>query len=48
MATATVDMLLANYADLPAQELDERITRAKNELGSRLVILGIITNAMRW
>jgi quinolinate synthase len=40
MATATIDMLLATYADLPAQELDERITRAKNELGSRLVILG--------
>ncbi len=40
MATATTDMLLANYADLPAQELDERIFRAKRELGSRLVILG--------
>jgi quinolinate synthase len=33
-------MLLANYADLSAQELDERIARAKGELGSRLVILG--------
>ena len=40
MATATIDMLLATYADLSAQELDERITRAKDELGSRLVILG--------
>jgi quinolinate synthase len=40
MATATIDMLLATYADLSAQELDERIARAKNELGSRLVILG--------
>jgi quinolinate synthase len=40
MATATIDMLLANYADLSAQELDERIARAKKELGSRLVILG--------
>jgi quinolinate synthase len=40
MATATIDTLLANYADLPAQELDERIRRAKNELGARLVILG--------
>ena len=40
MATATIEMLLANYADLPAQELDERIARAKAELGSRLVILG--------
>src|SRR5271157_1833973 len=40
MATATTDMLLATYADLPARELDERIARAKRELGSRLVILG--------
>lgn len=40
MATATIDTLLATYAELSAQELDERITRAKNELGSRLVILG--------
>jgi quinolinate synthase len=40
MVTATQDMLLATYADLPAQELDERILRAKGELGSRLVILG--------
>ena len=40
MATTTADMLLATYADLTAQELDERIARAKEELGSRLVILG--------
>src|ERR1022692_462637 len=40
MATSTIDLLLANYADLPAQELEERIRRAKAELGSRLVILG--------
>jgi quinolinate synthase len=40
MATATLDMLLTNYAGLSAQELDERITKAKKELGSRLVILG--------
>ena len=40
MATATIDMLLANYADLSAQELDKRIARAKKDLGSRLVILG--------
>src|SRR5208283_2541151 len=40
MAIATTDMLLAAYADLPAQELDERIARAKNQLGARLVILG--------
>ncbi len=40
MATATMDILLATYADLSAQELDERITQAKSELSSRLVILG--------
>ncbi len=40
MATATIDTLLATYADLPARELDERITQAKDDLGSRLVILG--------
>ena len=40
MATATVDTLLASYADLSVEELDERITQAKAELGSRLVILG--------
>ena len=40
MATATIEMLLATYVDLSAQELDERIARAKDELGSRLVILG--------
>jgi quinolinate synthase len=40
MATATIDVLLSSYADLSAQELDDRIARAKRELGSRLVILG--------
>jgi quinolinate synthase len=40
MITATSDSFLASYADLSAEELDRRITRAKNELGSRLVILG--------
>jgi quinolinate synthase len=40
MATATTEMLLSSYVDLSAQELDERILRAKRELGSRLVILG--------
>src|ERR1019366_7761604 len=40
MATATIDTLLANYADLSAQELDARIARAKDQLDSRLVILG--------
>src|ERR1017187_37216 len=40
MATATIDTLLANYADLSAQELDARIARAKDQLGSRLVVLG--------
>jgi len=40
MATATLDSLLATYAELSAEELDARITRAKDALGSRLVILG--------
>jgi len=40
MATATLDILLSSYADFPAHELDARISRAKQELGSRLVILG--------
>ena len=40
MATTTIDTLLANYADLSAQELDARIARAKDQLGSRVVILG--------
>ena len=40
MATATLDTLLATYAELPAHELDERIARAKQDLGSRVVILG--------
>jgi quinolinate synthase len=40
MATTTIDALLANYADLSAQELDRRIAQAKQDLGSRLVILG--------
>lgn len=40
MATATLDGLLAAYAELPERELDERIARAKSDLGSRLVILG--------
>jgi quinolinate synthase len=40
MATATLETLLTTYADLSAEELDVRITRAKDELGSRLVILG--------
>ena len=40
MATATIDTLLMTYADLSAQELDDRIARAKDGLGSRLVILG--------
>src|SRR5579872_6663887 len=40
MATATLEQGLENYTDLSADELDERIARAKKELGSRLVILG--------
>ena len=40
MGTVTTEMSLSAYVDLPAQELDERIARAKRELGPRLVILG--------
>jgi quinolinate synthase len=40
MATATLESLLANYTELSAQELDRRIAHAKEELGTRLVILG--------
>ena len=40
MATVTLDLLPDNYVGLPAPELDERIARAKAQLGSRLVILG--------
>jgi quinolinate synthase len=40
MATTSIEPLLSNYVDLSAQALDERITQAKDELGSRLVILG--------
>ena len=40
MGTVTTEMSLSAYVDLPAEELDERIARAKRELGSRLVILG--------
>jgi quinolinate synthase len=40
MVAATTEIPLAAYVDLPAPVLDERITRAKAELGSRLVILG--------
>jgi quinolinate synthase len=40
MVTATTDMLLTAYVDLPPAELDERIALARKVLGSRLVILG--------
>jgi quinolinate synthase len=39
MATSTLS-LLQDYVELPEQELDDRIARAKAALGSRLVILG--------
>jgi quinolinate synthase len=40
MAIATAGNQLSDYVGLSAQDLDERIARAKRELGSRLVILG--------
>ena len=40
MATATAELSLAAYLERSAQELDERIARAKTALGPRLVILG--------
>ena len=40
MATAVLNPLPETYVELSEQELDERILRAKAELGSRLVILG--------
>jgi quinolinate synthase len=40
MATSTLSLLPENYVELSDQELDDRIARAKNRLGSRVVILG--------
>ena len=40
MATAVLNPLPEAYVDLPAHDLEERIARAKADLGSRLVILG--------
>jgi len=40
MATMILNTLPATYVDLPESELDERIWKAKTQLGSRLVILG--------
>ena len=40
MATAILNLLPESYVELSAQELDERIARAKATLGQRLVILG--------
>jgi quinolinate synthase len=40
MATVTLNPLPESYVELSERELDERIARAKAELGTRLVILG--------
>jgi quinolinate synthase len=40
MASLALDLLPEHYVELPEQELDARIARAKAALGSRLVILG--------
>ncbi len=40
MATVVFNPLPESYVELPPQELDERIARAKADLGTRLVILG--------
>ena len=40
MATAVLNPLPETYVELPEQELDERIARAKAALGAKLVILG--------
>jgi quinolinate synthase len=40
MATVSLSLLPESYIELSERELDERIARAKAELGSRLVILG--------
>ncbi len=40
MGTAVLNSLPENYVELSDLELDERIRRAKTELGSRLIILG--------
>jgi quinolinate synthase len=40
MGTATLNLLPVSYVDLSAAEIDARITRAKEQLGVRLVILG--------
>jgi quinolinate synthase len=40
MATIAISPIPETYVELSEQELDERIARAKAELGSRLVILG--------
>lgn len=39
-ASARVDSIPLLYAEMDGEELDRRITAARNELGSRLVILG--------
>jgi quinolinate synthase len=40
MATVAFNLLPESYVELSDQELDQRIARAKAELGTRLVILG--------
>ncbi|MEJ2008612.1 MAG: quinolinate synthase NadA [Acidobacteriota bacterium] len=40
MATTILSLLPENYVELSEQELDDRITQAKAQLGSRVVILG--------
>lgn len=40
MATSILSLLPENYVELSEQELDDRITQAKAQLGSRVVILG--------
>src|ERR1035437_9865256 len=40
MGTAALNQLPESYVELSPAEIDERITRAKAQLGARLVILG--------
>src|SRR5574337_313215 len=40
MATAALSLIPDAYVELSEQKLEERIARAKSQLGSRLVILG--------
>ena len=40
MATSILSLIPENYVELSEQQLDDRITQAKAQLGSRVVILG--------